>query len=253
MEPLVIYEVTNRVGYITLNRPAKRNALNFEFVQAIKNTVERAEQDETCKIIVLQATGDAFCAGADLAYLQQLQQNTYAENLADSEHLMHLFKAIYRSKKIVIAQVNGAAIAGGSGLATVCDFCFATPHSTFGYTEVKIGFVPAIVMVFLARKVSEKIAKQLLLTGDVFEAEKALEFGLINEIVPADKLAETVFAFAQKLCVQTSAQSTAMVKEMLAQVQEKTLEEGLQYAANMNAAARNTEDCKKGINCWKKC
>jgi methylglutaconyl-CoA hydratase len=247
MEPLVLFEVTNRVGYITLNRPAKRNALNFEFVQEIKNTFERAEQDETCKVIVLQATGDAFCAGADLAYLQQLQQNTYAENLSDSEHLMHLFKAIYTSKKIVIAQVNGAAIAGGSGLATVCDFCFATPHSTFGYTEVKIGFVPAIVMVFLVRKVSEKMAKQLLLTGDVFEAQKALEFGLINEIVPADKIAETVFAFAQKLCVQTSAQSTGMVKEMLAQVQEITLEEGLQYAANMNAAARNTEDCKKGI------
>jgi methylglutaconyl-CoA hydratase len=235
MSELVLYEVKNRVGYITLNRPEKRNALSFEFVQHIKDALIVAERDETCKVIVLRANGEAFCAGADLAYLQQLQQNSFEENLADSQHLMQLFQLIYNSKKVVIAQVNGPALAGGSGLATVCDFCFATPESSFGYTEVKIGFVPAIVMVFLVRKVTEHIAKKLLLTGDVFPAAKA------------DKLEETVATFAGKLCKQASGQSLAMVKEMLGQVQQLSLDEGLNYAAKMNANARATEDCKRGI------
>ena len=247
MEHLVLYEVKDRIGTITLNRPEKRNALSFEFVKQIKDTFQKAEADESCKVIVLRANGEAFCAGADLAYLQQLQQNTYDENLADSRHLMELFQLIYNSKKVVIAMVNGAALAGGSGLATVCDFCFATPASTFGYTEVKIGFVPAIVMVYLTRKVSEKTARQLLLTGDVFTAEKALGYGLINEVVEANQLEETVYAFASRLCKQTSAQSLALVKEMLAEVQHLSLQEGLEYAARMNATARATDDCKKGI------
>lgn len=247
MENLVLYEVIDRVGYITLNRPEKRNALSYEFVQEIKNALVVAERDETCKVIVLRANGEAFCAGADLAYLQQLQQNSFEENLADSQHLMQLFQLIYYCKKVVIAEVNGPALAGGSGLATVCDFCFATPQSSFGYTEVKIGFVPAIVMVFLVRKVTEHTAKKLLLTGEVFDANKALQYGLINEVVEADALSTMVHSFATKLCKQSSAQSLGMVKEMLAKVQELSLDEGLHYAANMNANARATDDCKKGI------
>lgn len=247
MSTLVLYEVKDRVGYITLNRPEKRNALSFEFVQEIKNAFIVAERDEHCKVIVLKANGEAFCAGADLAYLQQLQENSFEENLADSQHLMQLFQHMYYSKKVIIAEVNGPAIAGGSGLAAVCDFCFAAPESSFGYTEVKIGFVPAIVMVFLVRKVTEKVARQLLLTGDVFSADKALEHGLINEIIPAENLSETVTKFAQKLCRQNSAQSMGLVKEMLGTVQQLTLDEGLQYAASMNANARATDDCKKGI------
>lgn len=247
MSEQVLYEVQERVGYITLNRPEKRNALSFDFVQQIKDALVVAERDEQCKVIVIRANGEAFCAGADLSYLQQLQQNSFEENLADSQHLMQLFQLIYYNKKVVIAQVNGAALAGGSGLATVCDFCFATPESSFGYTEVKIGFVPAIVMVFLVRKVTEHIAKKLLLTGEVFNAARALEYGLINEVVEASKLEETVNTFATKLCKQASAQSLSMVKEMLAQVQQLSLDEGLQYAASMNANARATDDCKRGI------
>ena len=160
---------------------------------------------------------------------------------------MELFQFIYHSHKVVISQISGPALAGGCGLATVCDFSFATPQSTFGYTEVKIGFVPAIVMVFLVRKVAEKTARQLLLTGDVFDAQKALNYGLINEVVEADALEETVFKFAQKLCKQTSAQSLGLVKEMLANVQSMEVNSALDYAAQTNAKARATEDCKKGI------
>lgn len=247
MSSLVLYEVKDRVGYITLNRPEKRNALSFEFVNEIKTVFKQAENDNTCKVIVIKANGEAFCSGADLAYLQQLQNNTYEENLADSDNLMELFRMIYVSSKVVISQVNGPALAGGCGLATVCDFCFATPISTFGYTEVKIGFVPAIVMVFLIRKLGEKTAKELLLTGDVIDAMKALDIGLINYLADANFIDEEVNNFALKLCKSTSSQSLAMVKKMLNEVQNITLNEGLQYATKMNANARKTDDCKRGI------
>lgn len=247
MNNLVTYELKERVGYITLNRPEKRNALSYEMVSEIKLAFMNAEADKDCKVIVIKGSGEAFCAGADLAYLQQLQTNTFDENLADSQHLMELFQFIYHSHKVVISQVNGPALAGGCGLASVCDFSFATPESTFGYTEVKIGFVPAIVMVFLVRKVGEKNAREMLLTGDVFKAEKALQYGLINQIAEANLLEETVFNFAQKLCKQTSAQSLGLVKEMLAKVQSMDVNAALEYAAQTNALARATHDCKRGI------
>ena len=246
-DKLVLYEVINRVGYITLNRPEKRNALNAAFVTEIKNTFRQAEADEHCKVIVLRANGDAFCAGADLGYLQSLQSNTYDENLADSQHLMELFRMIHRSAKVVIAQINGPAMAGGCGLATVCDFSFATPESTFAYTEVKIGFIPAIVMVFLVRKIGEGKARELLLTGDIVDAIRAQQIGLINYLEPAESLEQRVQAFAEKICRTASAQSLQLVKEMLAGVQDKTLDEALEYAAAQNAGARATQDCQRGI------
>jgi methylglutaconyl-CoA hydratase len=247
MSNLVQYEVKDRVGYITLNRPEKRNALSYEMVSEIKLAFMSAEADKDCKVVVIKGSGEAFCAGADLAYLQQLQTNTFDENLADSRHLMELFQFIYHSNKVVISQINGPALAGGCGLASVCDFSFATPESTFGYTEVKIGFVPAIVMVFLVRKVAEKNAREMLLTGDVFKADKALQYGLINYIVEPNELEDTVFKFAQKLCKQASAQSLGLVKEMLANVQSMDVNNALEYAAQTNAKARATNDCKRGI------
>jgi methylglutaconyl-CoA hydratase len=243
----VNYECRERIGYITLNRPEKRNALNAEFVAQLKEVFEFAESDPGCKVIILRANGEAFCAGADLAYIQQLQDNSYAENLADSRHLMELFRSIYLSAKVVIAQVNGPALAGGSGLATLCDFCFATPASKFGYTEVKIGFIPAIVMVFLSRKISEGRARDLLLTGRLIESEEALQYGLIHEVVPEAGLAERVRDFAAKLVREASGNSLSTIKKMLAEVQNLDLDTGLDYASEMNALTRESEDCKKGI------
>ncbi len=156
------YAVADRIGYITLNRPDKRNALSFDLVKELKEAFARAEDDAAVKVIVLRANGEAFCAGADLAYLQNLQKFSHVENLADSNHLKELFLQIYILKKVVIAQVQGHALAGGCGLATVCDFSFSVPEAKFGYTEVKIGFIPAIVMVFLIRKIGEGKARHLL-------------------------------------------------------------------------------------------
>ncbi|MFI5221252.1 MAG: enoyl-CoA hydratase/isomerase family protein [Bacteroidia bacterium] len=250
MSNFVLYEVKDRVGYITLNRPEKRNALNAEFMAEIKTVFGKAETDNNCKVIVLRANGPSFCAGADLEYLQDLNKSTSAANLADSKNLMRLLRMIYLSPKVVISQVNGAAVAGGCGLATVCDFSFATPSSTFGYSEVKIGFVPAIVMVFLIRKIGENHAKQLLLTGDLVDGDLALQLGLINYLVTPSSLEDEVTHFAQKLCTTTSGQSLSIAKEMLNRIENLNLRDDLNYASEMNVKARGSEDYKRGITAF---
>ena len=241
------YEVQDRLAYITLNRPAKRNALSANVVTELKQAFEQAEADEAVKVIILRAAGDVFCAGADLKYLQELQDNTYQENLADSTHLMQLFHQIYTLKKLVIGQVQGHALAGGCGLATLCDITFAVPEARFGYTEVKIGFLPAVVSVFLLRRIGEARTKQLLLSGDTFSAQQALDYGLITFITEPDQLAETVRAYALRLARENSGHSIEITKEILARLPELALEDGLRYAAERNAAARADDDCRRGI------
>ncbi len=247
MENKVLYEVNNRIGYITLNRPEKRNALNEEMVLQLRETFTRAEKDETVKIIVLRANGDTFCAGADLAYLQQLQKNSLEENLSDSRNLMQLFKQIYTLQKVVIAQVEGHAIAGGGGLAAVCDFVFAIPEAKFGFTEVKIGFIPAIISVFIIRKLGESVAKNLLLTGNLFSAEVMKNYFLVNTVVDKKNMTKTVYDFGQKLCSTTATQSLANTKRLIADVQNFSFQDGLEYAAKINAESRGNKDCKRGI------
>ncbi|RYD70460.1 MAG: enoyl-CoA hydratase/isomerase family protein, partial [Sphingobacteriales bacterium] len=217
MSELVIYSLKGRIATLTLNRPEKRNAFSPELVAALTEAFIKASEDEQVKVIVLKAAGEVFSAGADLAYLQQLQQNTYEENLADSQNLRQLFTTIYYLPKVVIAQVEGHAIAGGCGLATICDIVFATPEANFGYTEVKLGFVPAIVSCFVVRKTGESIAKEILLTGDLFPAIKALEYGLINFVTPGEDIDQKVIAFAEKLCTETSANSLMITKQLLNQ------------------------------------
>jgi methylglutaconyl-CoA hydratase len=248
--PLVNYAVSNRVGRITLNRPEKRNALSQELVRDLTDAFKKAEADEAVKVVVLQAAGEAFCAGADLAYLQQLQKFSYEDNLSDSRQLKNLFLQIYRSKKVVIAQVQGSAIAGGCGLATVCDFVFAAPDAKFGYTEVRIGFVPALVMIFLLRKLGEGKAKELLLSGNLLTAQDARNLGLVNKVVDKDSLEKEVTEFAQHLITTASAQSLALTKKMIGEVQHMKLDEALDYAAQQNANARASDDCKKGIDAF---
>ncbi len=244
------YSTQNRIGYITLNRPDKRNALNYEFVSELKSTFDLAENDENAKVIVLRAAGKAFCAGADLAYIQQLQSNSYEENLEDSSHLRDLFLKIYKSGKVVIGQIQGHAIAGGAGLAALCDYSITVPEAKFGYTEVRIGFVPALVKVFLLRKIGEAKSKELLLTGKLVSAQHAQELGLINEVVSAHGLSSYVEDFAQELIQNNSAQSMALTKKMIAEVQSLSLEDALQFAAEQNAKARGSSDCQKGIKAF---
>lgn len=246
----VTYSVENRIGFITINRAEKRNALNSQLISELKQLFEIAENDDSCKVIVLQSKGDVFSAGADLEYLQSLQSFSREENIDDSNHLMGLFKQIYKLKKVVIASVQGHAIAGGCGLASVCDLSIAADSSKFGYSEVKIGFIPAIVSVFLLRKIGEGKTKELLLTGKTISAQQAVNIGLINKSVPKENLENSVIELAQKLCTSASTESLSATKLMIAELQNLSLDDGLELAVKKNAIARESNDCKKGIDAF---
>lgn len=246
----ITYHTENRIGYITLNRPDKRNALSFDVVTELQEAFDTANTDENCKIIVLKANGKVFCSGADLDFLQKLQNFTFEDNFKDSSHLAKLFDKIYQLDKVVIAQVQGSALAGGCGLASICDFSFAAQSAQFGYTEARIGFIPAIVMVYLIRKIGEGKARELLLSADIITAEQAKQYSLINYVVPDENLEEVVKTFALRLCEQNSGQSMNFTKRMIADVQTMNLKDALEFAAKMNAEARASEDCKKGIQAF---
>lgn len=246
----VTYQSKNRIGFITIDRANKRNALNAQVVNELKQAFDTAENDQNCKVVVLQSKGDVFSAGADLEYLQNLQSNSREENVEDSKQLMLLFKKIYRLKKIVIAKIQGHAIAGGCGLASVCDFSVASSAAKFGYSEVKIGFIPAIVSVFLLRKIGEGKSKELLLTGKNISAEKAVEFGLINCVVTKENLEKSVLELANELNDNASAQSLSTTKRLIGDIQDMPLDEALEIAVEQNAIARESSDCKKGISAF---
>ena len=247
---LIQYSIKNRVATITLNRPEKRNALNSEMVEELHNSFKKAEQNKDVKLIVLKANGGAFCAGADLAYLKELSKFTYEENLEDSLKLKEMFRQIYIMEKVVIAQIEGHAIAGGAGLATVCDLVFSVPEAKFGFTEVKIGFVPAIVSIFAIRKFGESHTKKLLLSGDLIKAAEAETIGLVNYVSTKETINSDVEKFTYKLVNNTSANSLALTKKLISEIQDQSLEQSLNYAAKLNAKARDSNDCKKGINAF---
>lgn len=248
MRDFILFEIENRIATITLDRPEKRNALNPQLVAELQSAFKRAESDASVKVVILKSSADTFSAGADLAYLQQLQSNTYQQNLDDSIRLKMLFSTIYNLDKPVIAQVEGNAIAGGCGLATVCDIIFASPEAIFGYTEVKIGFIPALVAAFLLRRIGEGRTRELLLSGELISAETALKYGLINFIEEKNAIADAVKAYAEAMVDNTSSQSIKATKELLTRIQHLSVDESLNYSARANARARLNEDCKKGIN-----
>jgi len=172
------------------------------------------------------------------------------ENEADSQALRRLFDLIYLSPKIVISQVEGPALAGGCGLATLADLCIATPEATFGYTEVKIGFIPALVMVYLREKMGGGVIRDLMLTGRVLTATEAHELGLVQRLVSAEQIESVVNQTAQELCENTSQEAVASVKEMLRVIPSMSRDEALDYAAKQNAKARGSNDCRKGIDAF---
>jgi methylglutaconyl-CoA hydratase len=244
---VLLSTVQGTIARITLNRPDKRNALNAELLRALKKEFARLKTDETIKVIILEANGKAFCAGADLAYLREVSTFSAMENLADSQLLQETFHEIYTSTKPVIAKVHGAAIAGGCGLATVCDIVIAAKQSAkFGYSEVKIGFIPAVVMVYLLRKIGDTQARRLLLSAEIISSQEAARLGLVTYSVEDEQLEQFTDTIAHTLA-NNSASSMALVKEMMTNLQGMSLESGLRYAASMNAFTRMTDDCKAGI------
>jgi methylglutaconyl-CoA hydratase len=244
----LLYETVNRKATITLNRPEKRNALDDVMVAELTAAFTQAARDQNVKVILLQANGAAFCAGADLDYLSRIAAYDLEENRADSTKLASLFRTIYELRKPVIAVVNGPALAGGCGLASVCDFVIASEErAAFGYTEVHIGFIPAIVMIFLIKRVGEGRARELILRGNTINALDARRIGLANVVVPESQLEATVTALADELIQNNSLHAMGLCKEMLSKLNGLNVADALEFAANMNAAARMTSDCKAGI------
>lgn len=246
----VLIHVKNRVGFITLNRPEKRNALSPELIGDLDAAFSEMEQNPEVKIVVLKAVGKAFCAGADLDYIQQMQHFSLEENLVDSHRLKALFSKIYEFPKVVIAQVQGHALAGGCGLVTVCDFAFAAPEALLGYTEVKIGFIPALVSVFLSEQIGHGKTAELLLSGELISSSKSVALGLITEVVEQEFLEKRTLEFAQKLAIENSAFSMSETKRLLRNLGAKSRHEALDLAAAANAKARGHQDCVKGISAF---
>jgi methylglutaconyl-CoA hydratase len=234
-----------RVATVTLNRPEKRNAISFELIDDLLWALDEVAKSDAIVLIVTGA-GKAFCSGMDLDNLKALLGRSPEQNLQDSETMVKLFRSLYEFPKVTIAAVNGPAIAGGTGLALLCDFTLAVPDAKFGYTEVRIGFVPAIVSTFLLRQIGEKQARDLLLTGRILGADEAAKMGLINEIVPADNLMVRARELAA-LLTENSASSLRATKQLLTDHARMELDSHIEAAVRENAAIRNTADFREGI------
>jgi methylglutaconyl-CoA hydratase len=230
---------------ITLNRPERRNAMTPLMQAELIAAMEEAAASN-CRVVVLRGAGDAFCSGLDLAVLQNMSGESAADLRADVERIATLFRTLYELPKPTIAAVHGAAIAGGTGLATLCDLTLAVPAAKFGYTEVRIGFVPALVSAFLALQIGDKRARDLLLTGRLFDAAEAHRLGLVNEVVERDALDERVRALAQVLAAN-SPEAMAATKRLLAAQNKGWLDAAIAQAMEANARARETADFREGI------
>lgn len=239
-------EIIKNTAIISLNRPEKRNALHPDLVAQLKSKLIEFETDENIKSLIITGEGNAFCAGADLEYLNQLSTNSTMENYEDSKYLAELFLMIYEFQKPTVAAINGAAIAGGCGLASVCDFIVAHPEkSKFGFSEVKIGFIPAIVSIFLIKKIGEGLAKQLLLEGEIIPGKRAYEIGFANYLAE-DVLSESL-KLAEKLN-NNSSESMRLTKQMIHNISNLSVRDAVNYCIGLNTISRSTNDFINGIN-----
>jgi len=241
----LLIESRDQVSTITLNRPDKRNAINTQMIAELQSALDSVEKTHD-RVVVLTGAGISFCAGMDLSLLQAIATQSPSENQEDSRRMAKMFRRIWSYTKPMIAAVNGHALAGGCGIATLCDFTVAVPEAKFGYTEVKIGFLPAIVSVFLTRQIGDKRARDLLLTGRLIEAAEARELGMINEIVPHDQLMRRAKELAEVL-IAASPSSVTRAKRLLVSAAAASLDADLERAVLENARMRCTPDFKEGL------
>ncbi|HEX2269369.1 MAG TPA: enoyl-CoA hydratase-related protein [Pyrinomonadaceae bacterium] len=243
---MILYSVDNGVARITLNRPEKRNALNDELIAGIKHGLTQAAADQNVKVVVITGAGKDFCSGADLSALQKIASASVADNAEDARSLMDLFVQIRQLRVPVIAAVKGRALAGGCGLASACDLVLASESARFGYPEVKIGFVPAMVLAILRRNVSEKRAFELIVRGEEIDAARAQEIGLINQVFSEETFDDQVNEYLRRFA-EVSSTAAALTKSLLYQVDGLAFLEALETGADVNVIARMTEDCQAGI------
>ena len=242
----VQYGLDGAIARITLNRPEKRNALNDELIAGLKDALRRADHNQEVCAVVLSGAGSDFCSGADLAALQKISTATVVENLADARSLMELFLLIREVRVPVISAVRGRALAGGCGLALACDMVLAARSSRFGFPEVKIGFVPAMVMAILRRNTSEKRAFELLTLGTELGAEEAAAYGLVNRVLDDEAFDDELDVFVHQFD-RVSRPVVSLAKRLFYQGDAMTFKDGLECGVDTNVIARMAEDCRKGI------
>lgn len=243
---VVLYSVDGAVARVTLDRPEKRNALNDAVIAGIKEGLKQAAADEQVRAVVISGAGKDFCSGADLSALQKIASASVSENSEDARSLLELFLLIRQVPIPVIAAVTGKALAGGCGLASACDIVLASASARFGYPEVKIGFVPAMVMAILRRNVSEKRAFELLTRGGEIGAEQAKQMGLVNQVFADETFTSDVDVYVNRFA-ELSKSAVALTKGLLYQIDGLSFPEALETGADVNVIARMSEDCQKGI------
>src|SRR5215467_14550294 len=233
MYSTLLLDISGAVATMILNRPDKRNAISSTMIAELQTALDEIEKSHA-RVAILTGAGTAFCSGMDLEMLAAIAHQSPAENQEDSRRMAKMFRRIWSYPRPLIAAVNGAALAGGCGIATLCDFTLAVPEAKFGYTEVKIGFLPAIVSVFLTRQIGEKKARDLLLTGRILEAAEAKEFGLVNEIVPAENLVARSKELAD-LLIAASPGSLSRAKRLMTSSAAPSIDHDLERAILENA------------------
>jgi methylglutaconyl-CoA hydratase len=245
MYSTLLLDISGQIAGITLNRPDKRNAVSATMIAELQTALDEVEKSHA-RVGIITGAGKAFCAGMDLEMLAAISQQSPAENQEDSRRMAKMLRRLWSFPRPLIAAVNGAALAGGCGIATLCDFTLATPEAKFGYTEVKIGFLPAIVSVFLTRQIGEKKARDLLLTGRIVGATEAKELGLVNEIVPAENLLARAKELAEVL-IAASPGSLSRAKRLMTSAAAAAVDHDLERAILENARIRCTSDFKEGL------
>lgn len=242
----VLYTVDGEIARITLNRPEKRNALNDDLLAGLKSALRRADREKDVRVVVLSGAGANFCSGADLTALQKISTASVAENLDDARSLMELFLLVRAVRVPVIAAVQGGALAGGCGLALSCDLVLGSRSARFGFPEVRIGFVAAMVMAILRRCTSEKRAFELLTLGTEINAEAAQTYGLVNRVLDDEAFEDEVDGFAHQF-EAVSGSAVRLSKQLFYEGDAMPFKEALECGVDTNVIARMTEDCRKGI------
>jgi methylglutaconyl-CoA hydratase len=245
MYSTLLLDIKDNVATLTLNRPDKRNAISTTMIAELLTALDEIEKSHA-RVGIVTGAGTAFCSGMDLEMLAAIAQQSPAENQEDSRRIAKMLRRIWSFPRPLIAAVNGPAFAGGCGIATLCDFTLAAPEARFGYTEVKIGFLPAIVSVFLTRQIGEKRSRDLLLTGRIIGAAEAKEFGLVSEVVPAERLLDRAHELAGTL-IEASPSSLSRAKRLLISSELAGVDHDLERAILENARIRCTPDFKEGL------
>lgn len=244
--PILLESTSGGVVGLTLNRPDKRNALNAELIGALTAALARTAADSSVRVVTLTGAGKDFCAGADLAELERVAEQGYEQSLADARALGGLFAAMRAHPRPLVALVHGRALAGGCGLATACDLVLAREDAEFGYPEVHLGFVPALVMSILRRRVGEGRAFELAVRGARHGAAEARDLGLVNRVFAAATFEADVTRYVGELAALPPG-AVALTKRLLHDLDGEDFSGGLERAAQVNAEARASEECRSGV------